>query len=243
MGTQSTGRGSTGQCGADYCDPEDWDTAKASTPLTQIPPFVEPINVVIGARSTVSLARIQQALGDWKTVSTATVVNLAGIHFKCISSEMSDVAGHGYVPQQAAWRLGGCVDGNERSLSGNEDHVRIWNQPVAGSKYGAWFVAASYETLCVAHDGQLQTASAHKVYAALHPGSTYHCVDGGPGSFHGTHPDGYNDAAADFAAAVVSAGHSRGWQVSERTITVKRHASAGEGGVPFDDTVDVLTVT
>ena len=230
-------------CNADYCQPTDWDTALASTPLLQIPPFVEPLNVVISARSTVSLTDIQQSLGKWKTVSTATTVNLAGIRLKCISSETADVAGHGYVPQHVAWRLGGCVDGNDLSISGNEDHARIWNQPVAGSKYGAWFIAASYETMCLVRNGQLQTVSTNKAYAVLHPGSAYHCVDGGPGSLHTTHPDGYEDAAADFAAAIVTAAKSRGWQVTQRTVTVKRGASSGEGGVPFNAAVYVLTVT
>jgi hypothetical protein len=230
-------------CNADYCVPADWDTSLASTPLPQIPPFVEPLNVVISAKSTVSLAAIQQALGKWKTVSTATSVSIFGIHLKCISSEMADVTSGGYRQQQVAWRLGGCVDGNDLSLTGNEDHVRIWNQPVAGSKYGAWFIAASYETMCLVRGGQLVTASTDKAYAALHPGSAYHCVDGGPGSFHTAHPDGYNDAAADFAAAVVAAGKAGGWQVSQRTVTVARKASSGEGGVPFADTVQVLTVT
>jgi hypothetical protein len=244
--TPATARATTGQaaaCDADYCPPADWDTARASTPLSQIPPFVEPLNVVISARSTVSLAGIQQALGKWKTVSTATTVNLIGIHLKCISSETADVTGSGYLPQYVAWRLGGCLDGNELSLTGDEDHVRIWNQPVAGSKYGAWFIAASYETLCLVRNGQLQAASANKAYAALHPGSAYHCVDGGPATFHAAHPDGYDAAAQDFAAAVVAAARSRGWQVSERVVTVRRTAGAGEGGVPFDDTVRVLTVT
>src|ERR1700749_5074683 len=77
----------TAPCNTDYCDPLDWATAQTSTPLTQIPPFVEPLNVVISARSTVPLADIEQALGKWKTVSTATAVNLAGIRLKCISSE------------------------------------------------------------------------------------------------------------------------------------------------------------
>ena len=199
--------------------------------------------MVISARSTVSLAAIQQALGKWKTVSTATTVSLVGIHLKCISSETADVTGGGYVPQHVAWRLGGCLDGNALSLTGDEDHVRIWNQPVAGSKYGAWFIAASYETMCLVRNGKLQTASANKAYAALHPGSAYHCVDGGPGSFHATHPDGYDDAAQDFTAAIVAAAKSRGWQVSERIVTVKRGASSGEGGVPFDGTVSVVTVT
>lgn len=233
----------TAPCNADYCDPLDWATAQAATPLTQIPPFVEPLNVVISARSTVPLTDIEQALGKWTTVSTATAVNLAGIHLKCISSEKADVTAGGYVPQRFAWRLGGCADGNELSLSGNEDHARIWNQPVAGSKYGAWFIAASYETMCLVRDGRLQPASANKVYAALHPGSVYHCVDGGPGSFHTAHPDGYDDAAADMSAAIVTAAKSHGWRASERTVTVKRHASSGEGGVPFNDTVYVLTVT
>src|ERR1700722_4428810 len=94
-------------CNADYCDPADWDTARATTPLSQIPPFVEPLNVVIGTRSTVSLADIQQALGQWKTVSTATTVSVTGIHLKCISSEQADVAGGGYLPQHAEWGVGG----------------------------------------------------------------------------------------------------------------------------------------
>jgi len=240
--TQASGQAAA-SCNADYCGPAGWDTARAATPLTQIAPFVEPLNVIISARSTVSLADIQQALGQWKTVSTATTVNITGIHLKCISSELADVTGNGYQPQHVAWRLGGCVAGNDLSLSGNEDHVRIWNQPVPGSKYGAWFIAASYETMCLVRNGVLQTASSDKSYAALHPGAAYHCVDGGPGSITTAHPDGYNDAATDFTAAIVAAAKSKGWQVSQRTVSVRRGASSGEGGVPFDDTVSVLTVT
>src|SRR6266567_6093332 len=93
-------------CTAGYCDPADWDTALASTPLKQIPAFGEPLNVIISARSTVSLGQLQQALGNWKTVSTATTVSVTGIHIKCISSENADVTGGGYEPQHAAWRLG-----------------------------------------------------------------------------------------------------------------------------------------
>ena len=238
--------GSTAQdksCTAGYCGPADWDTALASTPLKQIPAFVEPLNVVISAKSTVSLAAIQQALRDWKTVSTATTVGVTGIHVKCISSEKADVAGGGYGPQHVAWRLGGCAGGNDLSISGNEDHVRIWNQPVAGSGHGAWFIAASYETMCVVRNGTLQTAAANKSWTALHPASAYHCVDGGPGSITAKHPDGYNDAARDFAAAILAAAKSQGWHASQRAVTVTRRASAGEGGVPFDGTVYVLTVS
>jgi hypothetical protein len=229
-------------CTADYCDPADWDTAIASTPLKQIPPFAEPLNVVISARSTVSLARIQQALGDWKTVSTATTVSVTGIRIKCISSENADVTGGGYDAQNVAWRLGGCVDGNDRSISGNEDHVRIWNQPVPGSKSGAWFIAASYETMCVVRNGKLQTAAANKAWTALHPASAYHCVDGGPGSITAKHADGYTDAARDFTAAILAAAKSQGWHASQRTVTVTGRASAGEGGVPVNGTVYVVTV-
>jgi hypothetical protein len=243
--TQSAGQGSAaeGACNADYCVPPDWDTAVAATPLKQIPPFAEPLNVIISARSTISLAQLQQALGGWKTVSTATTVSVTGIHIKCISSESADVTGGGNRAQQVAWRLGGCVDGNKLSLTGNEDHVRIWNQPVTGSRGGAWFAAASYETMCVVRNGVLQTASANKGWTALHPASAYHCVDGGPGSIATRHSDGYQDAARDFSAAILAAAKKAGWHASERTVTVARGASAGEGGVPFDGTVYVLTVT
>src|SRR3984885_9761545 len=107
---QASAQGSTRQpaaCNADYCDPADWDTARATTPLSQIPPFVEPLSVVISARSTLPLTDIKQALSQWKTVSTATTVNITGIHLKCISSEQADVAGGGYVPQNVAWRVRG----------------------------------------------------------------------------------------------------------------------------------------
>jgi hypothetical protein len=227
----------------DYCAPASWDTQQASTPLAQIPAFVEPLNLVISARSTVSLAAIQSAMGDWRTVSTATSVTLSGIHLKCISSEEANVAGGGYVAQNQAWRLGGCIGGNDLSLSGNEDHARIWNQPVKGSKYGAWFIAASYETMCLVINGKLETAKTDESYAALHPGKAYHCVDGGPGSLHAQHPDGYSDGAVTFAAAIASAARAKGWHLRQQIISVSRSANAGEGGVPFNGDVYVLTIT
>jgi hypothetical protein len=242
--TTPTAAPSASSCaGPAYCAPVSWDTKLASTPLPQIPSFVEPINVVISARSTVSLANIQQAMGDWLTVSTKTTVSLTGIHIMCISSEEADVAGHGYVPQNQAWRLGGCVVGNTLSLAGDEDHARIWNQPVKGSEDGAWFVAASYETLCLAKDGKLETASKDAAYAALHPSQAYHCVDGGPGSFDTKHPDGYSSGVATFVAAIASAAKAKGWHFSQQVSTVTRDADAGEGGVPFNRDVSVITVT
>ena len=246
-GTTAATPAVTAACGGpDYCPPASWDTAKASTPLAQIPAFSEPLNVVISARSTVSLGAIQAAMGKWDTVSTATTVTTSGIHLKCISSEQADVTGAGYVPQHLAWRLGGCVDGNALSLTGDEDHARIWNQPLPGSKFGAWFIAVSYETLCLDRDGTLEPASAtasDEAYAALHPDKAYHCVDGGPGSIRARHPDGYDDGAAAFVAAVAAAAKAKGWHYSQRTVTVTGSAKAGEGGVPFNGDVSVITVT
>jgi hypothetical protein len=243
--TATQSASAAGTCTPDYCGPADWDTALASTPLAAIHPFAEPLNVIVSARSTVSLADVQQALGDWKTVSTASSASVAGIRIKCISSEKANVSGAGYVPQTVAWRLGGCLHGNELSLSGDEDHVRIWHQAVPGSTQGAWLVAASYETMCVAPHGVLEPAADDKVYAALHPSGAYHCVDGGPGSLTARHPSGYDDGAQAFVAAIVAAAKGKGWTLTERVVSrpIASGASAGEGGVPFSGTVYLLTIT
>jgi hypothetical protein len=234
-----------GTCTTGYCVPADWDTARASTPLPQVPPFSEPLNVIISARSTVTLAQVQQALGsDWKTVSTATVVSVAGIHVKCISTEQANLSGTGYAPEQQSWRLGGCLRGNELSLSGDELHVRLWNQKVPGSPAGAWFAAASYETMCVDRDGRLQPVLDNKTWTILHSGAAYHCVDGGQGTFTSRHQNGYDDGAIDFAGAVEAAAAAKGWKVTAQIIT--RHAEGtglGEGKIPFSTRVYVLTIT
>jgi hypothetical protein len=234
-----------GTCTPDYCGPADWDTAPASTPLAAIRPFVEPLNVIISARSTVSLADVQQALGDWKTVSTSSSASVAGIRVKCISGEEADVSGAGYVPQTVAWRLGGCLRGNELSLSGDEDHVRIWHQAVPGAALGAWLIAASYETMCIAPHGALEPATDDKVYAALHPSGAYHCVDGGPGSLTARHPSGYDDGAQAFVAAIVAAAKGKGWTLTEHVVSrpIASGTGTGEGGVPFSGTVYLLTIT
>ncbi|HSZ40266.1 MAG TPA: hypothetical protein VK817_09930 [Trebonia sp.] len=230
-------------CTPDYCVPASWDTAAAPTPLPQIKPFHEPLNVIIGARSNVSLSAIQRAAGKWDTVSRTTSVSVAGIRIACISPEKADITGAGYVTEQAAWRLDGCLGGNELSISGAEGHARLWHQDVPGSVNGAWLMAVSYETMCVAEDGGLRAVSAHKTYAALHPSKVYHCVDGGPGSIDQAVPDGYDDGAAGFADAIISGAESKGWHVSQQFVTVPRPQHAGEGGVAFSDKVDVLTIT
>jgi hypothetical protein len=87
------------------------------------------------------------------------------------------------------------------------------------------------------------TSGKDEAYAATHPHDAYHCVDGGPGSIHGRHPNGYEDGAATFAAAAAEAARAEGWHCSQRTVTVTRPDKAGEGGVPFNGDVYVLTVT
>lgn len=234
-----------GTCTADYCVPASWDTALASTPLAAIRPFIEPLNVIISARSTVSLTDLQAALGNWKTVSVASSASVAGIHIKCISSEKANVNGTGYVYQDVAWRLGGCLGGNELSLSGTEDHVRIWHQAVRGSRQGAWIAAASIETMCIAPHGTLEPAVDDKLYAIAHSGGAYHCVDGGPGSLTSKYPDGYDDGARLFVSAITTAARAKGWTLATRVITraVPAGAASGEGGVPFSGSVYVLTLT
>jgi hypothetical protein len=234
-----------GTCNAAYCTPASWDTAIARTPLAAIHPFLEPLNVIISARSTVSLTGLQAALGDWKTVSTSSSVSVAGIRIKCISSEEADVSETGYASQVLAWRLGGCLDGNVRSLSGTEDHLRIWHQAVPGSAHGAWIATASIETMCIAPHGTLEPAADDKPYAILHSAGAYHCVDGGPGSITSTYADGYNDGAQLFVSAVATAAKAKGWTLAEQVISrqVTASADSGEGSVPFSGTVYVLTLT
>lgn len=230
-------------CNADYCAPPSWDTGPSSSPFPEIKSFREPVNVVLSAKSTVPVNEIQKALGDWKTVSAKTRVSVHGVHMMCISAERADVTGSSYVPMQEAWRLDGCLHGNELSVSGKEGHVRMWHQPVPGSRDGAWFIAASYETMCVVRNGGLQPVKSNKLYAVLHSSASYHCVNGGPGSITSYYKNGYDDGASAFAGDVTEAARAQGWHVGQQAITVRRSAHAGEGGVPFSNDVDVLTVT
>jgi hypothetical protein len=231
----------TSLCAKVYSQPASWDTGKTVSKTAGIADYTEPLNVVISACSNVSLSAIRAALEDWDTVYTTTVVSLEHVHVACISAEKADVTGHGYVTQQQSWRYQGCAGGNALSLSGRESHVRLWNQPVAGSRYGAWFIAASYETACASVNGKLYPLVGKGSHSAK-GASVFHCVDGGPGS-DGT--DGYDRGAKDFAGDVVQAARAKGWTASEKTLTrpVASGQDAGEDGAKFTGTVYVLTVT
>jgi hypothetical protein len=228
-------------CAAAYQQPASWNTGRTVSKTPGIADYIEPLNVVISACSTVPLSDIQAALGDWKTEYTATKVTLAGAHLACISPETADVTGHGYVTQQKSWRLQGCAAGNVLSLTGREGHVRLWNQPAAGSKYGAWFIAASYETACASVDGKLYPLAGQGSNHAS-GAKVFHCINGGPGT-HGT--DGYDGGAKTFASDVVKAAQGKGWKVTQKTVTrpVAAGPDTGEDGAKFSGTVQVLTLT
>ena len=215
----------------DYCTPSNWDTDAVGG----FTPGVEPLNVIISAQSNVSLDAIQEGMANWGTVTTG------GPPLHCLSAEMANVTGTSVV-QQESWRLGAahgsCPLGNILSLSGNENHARIWDQPMPGTAgRTAWFISASYETLCVQKDGIMVPVLDNKKYAAAHPLLIWHCIDGSQGSFD---TDGYNRGAMDFVDAIQAGASRMGWNVTVRTDP--SFAGTGEGGVPFNGTVSVVTV-
>lgn len=220
-------RGScSSQCTPDYCQPADWNTRYTHS-LTS---GVEPLNVIISARSTVPLNSIQKALHEWRQVPTGTLKTSPK---GCLSQEEANVNG-GYMKQQESWRLGNCDSGNIRSFLGKEDHARLWRQPVPGSKSGAWFMAASYETACINTTAGLEPLkhAPHK-----HLSSAWHCIDGGKGSYGA---NGYDYGAMTLANDLVQAAQKKGWPAVVRTSP--RPAGIGEDGVRFGSTVYVVTV-
>jgi hypothetical protein len=218
-----------------YNTPPRW-TTQAVAGLT---PGVEPLNVIISGCSNVSLAEIRNGLADWGSVPRW-----------CLSAEKANVTG-AYVDQQQSWRLESsglglltCAEGNRLSLSGAENHVRIWNQPVTGSQFGAWFIIASYETACVDIDSTMQPARNYSTVDLLKfaaEGLLWHCIDGSQGSI-GT--DGYNRGAQGFVNSIQAVAELENWNVDVHTIQTP--PGIGEGhdgkGVPFDGTVYVVTV-
>lgn len=203
----------------DYCIPPDWNTLYVNT----VTPGVEPLNVIISARSTVSLSNILAALTNWGSTPS------------CISPEQANVAGN-YLVQQDSWRYGaGCSLGNYFSLFGLENHARLWNQPVPGSTFGAWFIGASYETACVLRNGQLLPL--RKLNGSYRHGKPWHCIDGGAGSYFS---NGYNSGAKSLAANIIQVAHQKGWYATMRIDA--RPAGIGEDRVHFNGQAYVLTV-
>ena len=202
----------------DYYGPADWNTY----PVGGITPGVEPLNIIYSARSTVPLGGLLAVMKNWDDIN-------------CVSTEKADVASYGFIPQQASLRLEGCIQGGiNLALTGAENHARLWNQPVSGSTFGAWFFTASYETSCI------DTTAGLEPFNAVHNRITsgpWHCIDGGRGS-HGS--NGYDLGAANLATALVQAAHQKGWYAAIRSDS--RPAGTGEDGVHFSSTVYVVTV-
>jgi hypothetical protein len=229
------------RCTRDFCIPASWDTERQSAPryIPEIRPYVEPLNVIITARSDIRLGDVENALVDWSPVSSR-IVDFRGFHLPCISPEKADVTGQGYVRETTAWRLKGCIEGNVLSLTGHENHIRIWNQPVSGGKAGAWFITASFETLCVSFRGKLKPLLGRDGH--LRTGLPFHCVDGGPGSYGS---DGYDRGAASLVADIRNAARYQHWKLAEKIVNrpVARRQNIGEDGVKFSGKVYVLTIT
>lgn len=226
-------------CTTSYTSPGDWDTATAPSPTPAIKPWVEPLNVIISACSNVTIGDIESALPGWFTV-TDQIIDFKHLAYHCLSRETADVTGGGFAPPEESWRLGGCIGGNILSLAGAENHARLWNQPVAGSTDGAWFITASYETACVNYAGKMVP------YTTLHGfffgRDLFHCVNGGNGSYGS---NGYDNGAAALAASIAAAAAGEGWTVSSQTITrpYENGHHTGEAGAPFSNNVIVVTVT
>jgi hypothetical protein len=230
---------SCGSAAGGYNVPSSWTTQE----VNGLTPGVDPLNVVISSCSNVSLDDIQKGMSGWDSASL------------CVSPEQANVTGT-FAVQQQSWRLDGCQGGGwNLARSGTENHARLWNQPIAGSQYGAWFISASYETACVinARDTMVPVSDTNLneaqflVRSAL--GLGWHCIDGSQGSIGA---DGYNRAAQDFVAAIQAAKVSQKWDVS--VLTIQTPAGPGEGHVTpggsaaenaiaqFNGTVYVVTV-
>ncbi len=223
---------------AAYQTPADWNTASAQT----ITPGVEPLNVIISACSTVSLGDIQGAMSDEEGWDTATFLGVT----PCISPENANVSGSGYVPQEEAWRLDGCYIGNVESLDGTEDHIRFWNQPVTGTRYGAWFATASLETACAQPPGATDLVPVQSIPSALYhkfTGILWHCIDGGTnadGTPTSLGSNGYDLGAATFVSDLQAVASEEDWSVT--TTVDPRPSGTGQGGVAFSGSVTVVTV-
>jgi hypothetical protein len=214
-----------GSTNPDYCIPADWNVQTVPDSLVQ---GMEPLNVIISARSTVPLATILSSLPNWKQVTTGTPDTTPR---GCLSEETADVTGGARVGQYQSWRLGGCAGGNALAIIGLENHIRIWSQPLPGSTAGeAWFITASLEHDCVIFTKKPPYAHG------------WHCID----------VNGYNEGASKFVENIMSAAARNGWVVTtrsdsraQRTDGAGDHSGSGEGlnDVLYNSNVEVVTVT
>jgi sugar lactone lactonase YvrE len=227
-------------CTIDYCVPRDWN----AHPGKDLPAVVqndkllnrdEPLNVIFSAASDVKIDGILSALADsggvpWRTVGRGTFPPA------CMSVESADVNGAGRIPQEHSWRVGGCIEGNLLSRSGDENHARLWAQRVPSSGKQAWFATVSLETACLVLKDEL-----HIAYGDWrgHLGRPWHCVNGGPGSIRGK-KNGYDMGARDLVNHVCAAAERRGWYASFRKDP--RRAGVGQNGVRYSGSVYVLRV-
>ncbi len=211
----------SGACNPDYCVPGPPGQPHWTTQAVQgLTPGVEPLNVIVSGQSTVPFAAFLAALSKSANWSDAYV-----------SAEKADVTGDGYIAQGASLRLGGLLQGNALSLTGRENHARVWSQP----KSGAWFFAASYETACVNTAGGLVPVQALRARPTSAP---WHCINGSTHGSLGT--NGYDNGAHDLAYDLVGAAHQAGWYAAVRTVTGA--AGIGEGSARFSGTVYVVTI-
>ena len=222
------------RCTIDYCLPPAWN---ARVPRDSPVQGDEPLNVIVSAASTVGIDTILGALGVDKEDWWAQVPALGQPH-GCLSVETANLNGKGFTRQASQWRLGGCIHGNELSITGSENHARLWPQnvpPPNGKR--AWFVAASLETACILQrDGALVTVAHH--VTSLPEGKLWHCVDGGPGSFGS---EGYDLGARLFVHDVCRAAKNSRLHAWYRKD--KRPAGTGQGKVRYSGYVYVLTVS
>jgi sugar lactone lactonase YvrE len=225
-------------CTIDYCVPPDWN----AHPTEDLPARIredkllnrhEPLNVIFSAASDVKIGGILDALaGDsgepWQKVRRGWIPP------RCLSAESADVNGTGRVPQEHSWRVGGCIEGNLVSQTGDENHARLWAQSVPPSGKQAWFATVSFETAClVLKDGRHLAYGNFGTYV-LWP---WHCVNGGPGSLGKA---GYDLGARVLVQDMCRAAKRRAWYASYRKD--KRPAGVGQNGVRYSGYVYVLRV-
>ena len=163
-------------------------------------------------------------LPDWTQVDIGTDFFVGN----CISAETAEVTGTARVDQAESWRLLGCFEGAGMLADiGQEDHARIWYQPVAGSVAGgAWFATVSIEEIC-------------SVEGRVLP---YHCIVS----------NGYNRGVLEFAEDLLTVALRHHWKGDVRldpravgTNGTGANSGAGTGlnKIGYSDDAYVLTVT